>query len=121
MIIPIMHCTMMARSVAFYTSALDFKHVGSWPENGDPSFTILERHGFELHLSSHGGDGKTGNVIAIIVKGVDSVFAKLLSNGLIITVKAESPVHNAPVFQTWGTKEFYVDDPDGNTIRFVMR
>jgi hypothetical protein len=29
-------------------------------------------------------------------------------------------VHEGPLDQTWGTREFYVDDPDGNTIRFVQ-
>jgi len=24
----------------------------------------------------------------------------------------------SPVDQTWGTREFYVTDPDGNTLRF---
>jgi hypothetical protein len=28
-------------------------------------------------------------------------------------------VHAAPVDQTWGTREFYVSDPDGNTLRFT--
>ena len=31
-----------------------------------------------------------------------------------------SEVHERPVDQTWGTRELYVDDPDGNTIRFVQ-
>ena len=24
-----------------------------------------------------------------------------------------------PIDQSWGTREFYVDDPDGNTLRFI--
>jgi hypothetical protein len=28
------------------------------------------------------------------------------------------PVHLAPLDQTWGTREVYVDDPDGNTLCF---
>jgi hypothetical protein len=30
-------------------------------------------------------------------------------------------VHEGPIEQTWGTREFYVDDPDGNTLRFTQR
>jgi hypothetical protein len=29
-------------------------------------------------------------------------------------------VHEGPLDQSWGTREFYVDDPDGNTIRFTQ-
>lgn len=29
-------------------------------------------------------------------------------------------VHEGPLNQTWGTREFYVDDPDGNTLRFMQ-
>ncbi|WP_432327650.1 hypothetical protein ACRQ5D_30765 [Mucilaginibacter sp. P25] len=33
----------------------------------------------------------------------------------------ESPVHQGPTDQTWGTREFYVTDTDGNTLRFCQR
>lgn len=29
-------------------------------------------------------------------------------------------VHEGPINQSWGTREFYVDDPDGNTLRFTQ-
>lgn len=29
-------------------------------------------------------------------------------------------VHEGPIDQTWSTREFYVDDPDGNTLRFTQ-
>jgi hypothetical protein len=34
--------------------------------------------------------------------------------------RPESPVHNSPVDQTWGAREFYVNDPAGNTLRFAQ-
>jgi len=30
-------------------------------------------------------------------------------------------VHQGPVDQTWGAREFYADDPSGNTVRFIQR
>jgi hypothetical protein len=30
----------------------------------------------------------------------------------------EVPVHRGPVDQTWGIREFYVTDADGNMLRF---
>jgi hypothetical protein len=29
-------------------------------------------------------------------------------------------VHEGPIDQTWGTREFYVEDLDGNTLRFTQ-
>ena len=39
----------------------------------------------------------------------------------LVTGNPDAPgmVHEGPINQTWGTREFYVDDPDGNTLRFV--
>lgn len=45
----------------------------------------------------------------------------VVERGLPIPVDGASPVHQAPVDQTWGWREFYVTDPDGNTLRFGER
>ena len=42
------------------------------------------------------------------------------ARGLDPSGKPDSPVHQGPLDQTWGTREFYVDDPDGNTLRFTQ-
>jgi catechol 2,3-dioxygenase-like lactoylglutathione lyase family enzyme len=120
-IVPLMHCRNMARSVQFYTTILDFTLPGTRPENESPSFSILQRAGNELHISSHCGDGVFGNVCAIISDDVNRLFSLFVRNGLRIPPAGDSPVHHSPVDQTWGTREFYVDDPDGNTIRFIQR
>jgi hypothetical protein len=36
----------------------------------------------------------------------------------ILRKKLESPVHQGPLDQSWGIREFYVTDPNGNTLRF---
>jgi hypothetical protein len=54
------------------------------------------------------------------VNDVDALFQKYLSRGLDRSTKTDSPVHQSPVDQTWGSREFYVTDPDGNTLRFVQ-
>jgi catechol 2,3-dioxygenase-like lactoylglutathione lyase family enzyme len=120
-IIPTMKCNEMDKSVSFYTKILDFVLVGTWPEKSNPSFSVLNRNGDELHLSSHQGDGTFGSVVAVIVSDIDGLFEKYIARGLNTKAKLDSPVHQGPTNQTWGTREFYVDDPDGNTIRFVQR
>jgi catechol 2,3-dioxygenase-like lactoylglutathione lyase family enzyme len=112
----------MRSSLEFYTKVLDFEHVDGDDELNDPSFSVLKRDGGLLFLSSHRGDGEFGQAIAVLTDDVDAVFRMLRSRGLKTPGNPESPrvVHEGPIDQTWGTREFYVDDPDGNTLRFTQ-
>jgi catechol 2,3-dioxygenase-like lactoylglutathione lyase family enzyme len=109
----------MAPSIEFYTRVLDFECVEGRGDI-DPSFSVLVREGAPLFLSSHGGDGGFGQAIVVATDDVDALFRKFVSRGLRTPDNADSPVHEGPMDQTWGTREFYVDDPDGNTLRFVQ-
>jgi catechol 2,3-dioxygenase-like lactoylglutathione lyase family enzyme len=117
-IIPLMHCRDMAQSLFFYTRILDFEHVGTWPQQGSPSYSIIKKENIEINLSTHRGDGVPGNVVIIEVQNIDALFNTYLIRGLDTSLKKESPVHQGPLDQTWGTREFYVTDPSGNTLRF---
>jgi catechol 2,3-dioxygenase-like lactoylglutathione lyase family enzyme len=119
-IIPLLACKDMKESLNFYVDILDFTLVGTWPEINSPSFSILKRAEAELHLSTYSGDGVFGSVATIIVTNIENLFQKYVSNGLRQT-KCDSPVHLRPTLQTWGTTEFYVEDPSGNTLRFIQR
>ena len=112
----------MRRSLAFYTSVLDFVRVDGDDDLNDPSFNALAREGDQIWLSSHRGDGAYGQAIVVTVDDVDAVFRKLRERGLRTPGNPETPqaVHEGPIDQTWGTREFYVDDPDGNTLRFTQ-
>jgi catechol 2,3-dioxygenase-like lactoylglutathione lyase family enzyme len=120
-IIPIIKCRDISRSVDFYTGVLDFEVRRDWSELTDPGFAWLTRAGDVLHLSSHRGDGAVGQAVVIEVTGIDALFKALLSRGLRTPASPDSPVHDGPLDQSWGTREFYVDDPDGNTLRFTER
>ena len=119
-IIPTVRCTRLAASMAFYTKVLDFDCVEDGGE-ADPSFSVLMRDGAMLFLSSHAGDGEFGQAIAVLTDNVDAVVRKFRARGLKTPGNPEAPqmVHEGPIDQTWGTREFYVDDPDGNTLRFT--
>lgn len=52
---------------------------------------------------------------------LDREWRALRQRGLRPPRHATSPVHEGPIDQTWGTREFYVDDPDGNTLRFIQQ
>jgi catechol 2,3-dioxygenase-like lactoylglutathione lyase family enzyme len=121
-IIPTVRCKRMEASIAFYTKILDFKLVDGDDESKDPCFMVLMREGSLLFLSSHRGDGEFGQAIAVLTDDVDSLFRNFRMRGLQTPGNPDAPtmVHEGPIDQSWGTREFYVDDPDGNTLRFTQ-
>ncbi len=119
-LIPVVRCSHFRTSVAFYTRVLDFAWLDGDREYADPCMAVLQRGGARLILSSHAGDGEFGQAIVVTADAVDALWASFLARGLRVPEERASPVHHGPLDQTWGTREFYVDDPDGNTIRFVQ-
>lgn len=121
-IIPTVRCRSMRKSLEFYRDILGFERIDGDDDLDDPSFSIVARGTDRLILSSHGGDGEFGQAIVIEAGDVDEVFRTLRARGLRTPGDPEAPqhVHEGPIDQSWGTREFYVDDPDGNTLRFVQ-
>ncbi|MCY1542500.1 hypothetical protein D9M68_782490 [compost metagenome] len=74
--------------------------------------------GAELMLSQI--DGIFGLPVIVNVDEVDHLFAKYIGRGLVTPKKENSPVHEGSLDHTWGTREFYVTDADGNTLRFTQ-
>jgi catechol 2,3-dioxygenase-like lactoylglutathione lyase family enzyme len=118
--VPVIKSSNLERSVRFYTEVLDF--VRKWPEyeaqetaNG---VAHLVKDGAELQLSRHAGDGVFGSLSRIYVQDVDERYETFRARGLDTTKRPESPVHTAPVDQTWGLREFSLADPDGNGLNF---
>ncbi len=118
--IPIFRCRNMKDAIAFYTGILDFeiKEPGA---SADDWVVALKNGDAELMLTSLEGDQKIAIATNVIVTDIDNLFQKYLKRGLDPSGKAGSPVHQGPLDQSWGTREFYVTDADGNTLRFVQR
>ena len=115
-LIPLLRCKNLPAAVHFYTIVLDF--TLKYPDNPPNEWVTALTHGdAELLLASK--DGIPRIALYIHVYDVDAVFAKYVSRGLIVPDRPESPVHRHPIDQTWGLREFYIDDPDGNTLRFA--
>ena len=116
---PFIKSSNIKTSLEFYSDVLDFKVVQAPDPNPEAflsAYTFLEREGSFVHISEHSGDGVFGNVLYIRVKNLDATYQTFLNNGLQVQDKAG--VTMEPVTQTWGMREFYVADPDGNQIRF---
>jgi uncharacterized glyoxalase superfamily protein PhnB len=52
-----------------------------------------------------------GSTAAFLVEDVDALHAEFIARGVVISL--------APTDQTWGNREMYLDDPDGNKLRFI--
>ena len=118
-VVPIFRVADIRSAVEFYCSTLGFATDFSYSTSPDgPTYAGVSLDGHQVHLSTFGGDGITGTVAYLYVDDVDAIFATFLRAGLKTPGKPNSPVEDAPVDQSWGMREFYVRDPDGNTLRF---
>jgi catechol 2,3-dioxygenase-like lactoylglutathione lyase family enzyme len=122
-VIPTVRCKSMEALIAFYTRVLDFEWVDGDDDISDPSHSVLMREGHALVLSSHRGDGTFGQAIVVETDDVEALFRKFRARGLKTPGNPEAPkqVHEGPIDQSWGTRELYVEDPNGNTLRFVQQ
>jgi len=122
-IIPTVRCRRMEASITFYTKILDFEWIDGDDDKTDPSYSMLMREGHSLILSSHKGDGMFGQAIVVQTDDVESLFRKFRARGLKTPGNPDAPeeVHEGPIDQSWGTREFYLKDPDGNTLRFTQQ
>jgi catechol 2,3-dioxygenase-like lactoylglutathione lyase family enzyme len=117
--VPIFRCSDMKRAISFYTGVMDFSLKDQHASSDDWVVAIVNGEA-ELLLSSLEGDQKIGIAANVIVDNVDILFKKYLDRGLDPSGKKDSPVHQGPTDQSWGNREFYVTDEDGNTLRFVQ-
>ena len=111
-IIPILKCEDISESLLFYTQVLDFEIL--YPDESEFPYRLLIREGARLDISVE--DGAIGSCIYIEVEDIDKLFKKFVERGLDVSTK--TGVHGEPTDQTWGMREFYVEDPNHNTLRF---
>jgi catechol 2,3-dioxygenase-like lactoylglutathione lyase family enzyme len=111
--IPVLHMANADSSHDFYCRELGFRLAAELPASDtarDPCYMVIARDNAVLHLSSHSGDSVPGSVAYIPADSVGALHAEFVARGV--------KIHIAPVDQTWGMRELYVRDPDGNSIRF---
>src|SRR6266851_2096936 len=117
--VPLFKCRNMKEAIVFYTGILDFRL--KYPdETEDDGVVDIVNGEIELQLTTHENNTLFGSVVNITTDDVDARFARYLERGLDVSGKKNSPVHQRPVDQSWGRREFYVTDADGNTLRFVQ-
>ena len=112
--IPVLHASSSAAAEDFYCRLLGFRQQFAYRvDEGkpDPCYMGLVRDDARLHVSSFPGDGKAGGVVCLLVDDVDAIYQELRRH----SVRIDLP----PTDQTWGNREMYVRDADGNSIRFT--
>lgn len=102
----------LERSIAFYQK-LGFRFADPW----DGFYAIGHRDGLEVHLKvpPHSAERQWGHDserldAAAGVDGIGAFYDHCVANG----VKVIKPL----TATEWGTKDFYIEDPDGNVISF---
>jgi catechol 2,3-dioxygenase-like lactoylglutathione lyase family enzyme len=115
--IPLLRCRDMKEAISFYTSILDFelKDLNASPDDWVIDLVNGEA---ELQITCLEGNQNPGIAVNVRVDHVDDLFKKYIKRGLDISNKQNSPVHQGPLDQSWGMREFYITDPSGNTLRF---
>ena len=106
----------LARSITYYEK-LGFIFGEPW----DGFYAIGQLDGLELHLKEAPRNDDERQYrranehldAAAGVDGIEAFYAQCTANGaMIIKPLAETP---------WGTKDFYLEDPDGNILSFGGR
>lgn len=112
--IPILYVSDTERAAWFYCAGLGFEVRFKYRADdtlANPSYMGLARDGVVMHVSSFSGDGVAGGCAILLVDDVDALHDEFVSRNV--------PIALPPTDQTWGNREMYVKDADGNTLRFI--
>ena len=113
--IPVLRSTCSKAAERFYCGQLGFELLFAYrvdETKDDPCYLGMQKEQACLHVSSFPGDGVPGSVVYIVVDDVDGLHSQFVGKGV--------PIALVPTDQTWGNREMYVEDPDGNTLRFAQ-
>ena len=121
--VPVFYSSDLNRSLAFYRNILtfDLRYSAYLDLSLTNGVIDLLCDSAILQLSRHMGRNPTPSSANIELDSpheVDTLFALFTTRGLNQSHRTDSPVHLAPLDQTWGTREFYASDPDDNTLCF---
>lgn len=108
----------MPAAVDFYTRILDFE-LGPWDSPANKVVSLFRGEAELADQPSHRPGRERERPPDR--RRSRCLFAPWTERGLDQSHLADSPVHLGPVDQSWGTREFYVTDAFGNTLRIVQR
>ena len=115
--VPVFRVRSLEEALPFYRDVLGFTVHPTSPDVAS-FYAVLSLDGEEFHLQQDFSGAGSRHSAIVRVDDTEAVFAVLKSRGYRAPDRPESPVHCGPVDQSWGAREFYVDDPSGNTLCF---
>ena len=113
--VPLLHVSSSIAAEEFYCARLGFTREWDYRPAApalDPGYLGLRRNGVVIHVSSFPGDGVAGGVALFYVRDVDALFVEFTARGVSVELE--------PCDQSWGNREMYVRDADGNSLRFIQ-
>ena len=113
--IPILHVSSSDAAEEFYCGSLGFERHSAYrphEDHLDPCYMTVHRGGAWIHLSSFRDDSVPGAAVYLMIDDVDRVFQEFTAKGVDVALE--------PTDQSWGNREFYLRDPDGNSLRFTQ-
>lgn len=113
--IPVLHVSSSVAAEAFFCHQLGFTKLFAFhidDAKSDPCYMGFERDNAIIHASSFPGDGVAGGVVHFHVEDVDKLHLEFVDKGVSIALE--------PTNQTWGSRELYIKDSDGNSLRFAQ-
>ena len=101
MLVPVLRVRDLPEAITFFTHVLDFKLASASPEVAT-FYAVLTRGPDELHLNLMSENRRPGQASVIVpCDDVDALFTSFRAHGLSISTRANSPVHEGPLDQTW--------------------
>ncbi|HSD16053.1 MAG TPA: VOC family protein [Thermomonas sp.] len=118
------HPVLAARDVA--ASIRFYRRLGfslSFQDDADaPKYAAVHRDGIELHLqwadAGQWVEGLDRPACRFLVDDVDALHAQFAASGAVDVVSSDGSPWASPADTPWGTREFHLRDPGGNSLQF---
>lgn len=110
--IPVLRMTSIAAAKEFYVDFLGFEFDwGNEEPHAAHSYAQVSRDGVQLHLAQEGAGGGTAALLFRDMTGLEAFHRELVA-------RKTRFVPSGIRFTPWDSREFDVNDPFGNTLRF---
>lgn len=119
---PVLPARDVEESVRFFQK-LEFSLL--FPTSGErPQYAVLGRDGVEIHLQwadeSQWAYPVDRPAFRFVTSSVDALFEEFVLAGVIDTIHPAQSAWAIPANTPWGTREFHLRDPSGNSLQFYQ-